>query len=136
MLNLKQYNTLRSIVSEISRTANLAASLKEYAEESEILARLLSDHFANSEEKCANFIKENSCVEASIDAMLIVSYAKVSANFYTEEEISEENAKSFIEENFSFAHVNAHDYADVEVEDVDLLFTYTMKSFEQSSYAA
>ena len=136
MLNSTQYNALKSIVSEISQTANLAASLKEYAEESEILARLLSDHFANSEEKCAEFIKENSSVKTSINVLFFVKYAQISANFAAEEELSEDSATSFIEENISDARVHYHELSEFEIEDLNLYFTYQMKNLEQVSYAA
>jgi hypothetical protein len=131
-----EYEVLKRSVAKIYETSDLAESLKSRAKEDAALAIVMREFFDDNEEQCAEFVRQHSIINTSIVASVEVSYARLTASFDSNEELTEDNARDFVLDNFSFAYVNADDDADFEVEDVDLQFTYRMRDFESVSRAA
>lgn len=136
ILNQNNYDVLKRSVANIYETSDLAESLRSRAKEDEALAIVMREFFDDNEEQCAEFVRQHSIINTSIVASVEVSYARLTASFDSNEELTEDDARDFVLDNFSFAYVNADDDADFEVEDVDLQFTYRMRDFKSVSRAA
>lgn len=131
-----KYEVLERSVANIYETADLAESLRESARKDDELAAVMRDFFSDDEEQCADFVRQNSIVRTSIVASVQVRSAELTASFDSDEEMTEDDAREFVHDNFSFAYVDTHDYAEIDVEDVDLNFSYRMNDFAEVSRTA
>ena len=130
------YESLQNSVAKIYETSDLAESLKSQASKDTALAEIMRDFFNDDEEQCAEYVRQNSIVRTSIIASIEVHSADLTASFDADEELSEDDAREYVQDNFSFSYVDTHDHASIDVESVELLFTYEMRDFQTLSLAA
>jgi hypothetical protein len=131
-----EYEVLKRSVAKIYETSDLVKSLKSRAKDDADLSAVIHHIFSDDVIRCAEFVKKHSNIQTSISADINIIEARLSAYFSVRKELTRENVNDFIDHEFSFAHVDSHDYAILDIEHADMRYKYEMQDFESVSRAA
>jgi hypothetical protein len=130
------YAALSTIVSDLEDITDLVTELSLRIPTDIALNQLLDRYFDGDARLCANFIEHHSSVNTHIDAEISILASEVASMFGTSGKLDANAATEYVHDNFCLSEIYSDHNTEINVSDVCVRYTYTMKPCTEQRDAA